>query len=1277
MHLPGFCTVEIHLEVCYNQNMQKTGGNIMKRVIFLLLCLAVVCSLAGCNQQGSIDSPMDDQVKEQTAETIPHADECLAAAQAYLDGGDIDAAVRVLEQAMETSDDPRIAQMLERLAPVPLAVRTEASCNALDADSVEIHNVTVQEMATGKVRYTIDYTAQKSMRISVLAAGLARRTDIRTNGKRQLFSFEVNGEDLKALRQSVDVKFFFDDEKACYLTIYAGWGDAESLRNLNIKPVEVPFTVRSSLSGAKMTIHNMTVQPLDAETYIFVVDYSGTRPGMVLDVGVESPSEGSVTELNNRIMTTSFLVPKKSLEGKQSFCFTGALDAYSEPQYFAEIDLTTFSLPEYPYPDAPEALSAPVQMDYIHNDVRKGLGDLVIYGVTAQPLSSGYVRYVFDFTYPEKVYFSAHSGINGFKSYGAQEIEGGHIQAVSYIPMEDMKQISNLNLGVSNMSGDWWYDVKASTDISSNTFLPITILDTEGEQTPWKKVAVLSAENAELAQGIFPEAVIDTTAALEVDTSCIVPLDVTRKLVTPRATGRVQPYSTWGYEPFPQDADLRGREALAYTLSFTDFVQFPDTMPAGFDPEALLEWGKDPGLNVDVLHKMGYTGKGAVIAYFDQPLQPHDAYDNVDLHLYNKPEDNSYHGPAVLSLLAGKDIGTAPDACVHYFGRHVGERVDITLAEGLMDVVEVNKELPEDEKITMVGISNNPHSNPICEELQAAIDACEEEGIMVWFCGEYNGMSFYPLSDKNDFGNAIKATGRKVPPELVYVPSGSRTTATGMWGDYFYHANDDGLSWTMPYVLGIYAIVTQIDPSLTQQDLREMIVATARQSNGMNIIDPVAFVAAALDGVGRAEDAAALRAAVQETRKYFYAVMDKSRMTGEDLEAVENYLAQISDATVLVVDAAGIHTAQELYTLLQADNIQRGGQVTGIQIFGDPTLVPTFEIRYIADYNGGVDDAGTLCTDYFFGNFRNDAKNLGKDYSVQKHFREKLPVQLEPEWKVARLPLGTGEFAAFLEKYMAFGEESGFRQPEIVNFSNPIFKELDHTDDMGTFLNRMRDEWDILQLPYRLYGNQLGQFPVRNTVQGGFTAEELTLENQQGIAEFIINSHGQWNNVDKCFYENGEEKRESLLNMDTINDVLSANPYYLTLVTCDNGWSMKNNLTTTALRGQSVGVFSFTHVLSNNITDVTADLNSLPESNVYWFYLHYLNALNQGASRSEAFLTAQRRYAQALLADSIGGISVSSGNYQFNLYNLIGYHNFGLIEPSRSWQCVDTLTHTS
>ena len=45
-------------------------------------------------------------------------------------------------------------------------------------------------------------------------------------------------------------------------------------------------------------------------------------------------------------------------------------------------------------------------------------------------------------------------------------------------------------------------------------------------------------------------------------------------------------------------------------------------------------------------------------------------------------------------------------------------------------------------------------------------------------------------------------------------------------------------------------------------------------------------------------------------------------------------------------------------------------------------------------------------------------------------------------------------------------------------------------------------------------------------------------------------------------------------------------------------------------------------------------------------------------------------YPNGLIPDSPNGIYERKGNYQFNLYNLLGYHNFGLIEPSRAYACV-------
>lgn len=108
---------------------------------------------------------------------------------------------------------------------------------------------------------------------------------------------------------------------------------------------------------------------------------------------------------------------------------------------------------------------------------------------------------------------------------------------------------------------------------------------------------------------------------------------------------------------------------------------------------------------------------------------------------------------------------------------------------------------------------------------------------------------------------------------------------------------------------------------------------------------------------------------------------------------------------------------------------------------------------------------------------------------------------------------------------------------------------------------------------------------------------------------------------------------------------------------------MVNNLTTTALKGNCVGMFSATTVISNNGVDCTASVADMANSNFYYFYYSYLKALHEGASRSQAFFLAQQAYANALIEDSADGITWAS-NYQFNLCNLLAYHNFGVLESN-------------
>lgn len=752
--------------------------------------------------------------------------------------------------------------------------------------------------------------------------------------------------------------------------------------------------------------------------------------------------------------------------------------------------------------------------------------------------------------------------------------------------------------------------------------------------------------------------------------SNVTPLSAARTLKKPQAVGGVKPYSEYYWTNQHVSADLSDAPALAYSLTISDRTTFSG-LPAGYDPSALLEWGKDSGLNVDILHQYGFTGKGATIAYIDQPISSHAEYASVNLHYTNTTWDSdSMHGPMVLSLLAGKNTGTAPEAEVYFYGHGGSESTcQLEMSKCLYKLIEQNKMLPEDQKISMVGFSNNViKSRPYCKELQTAVDACTEAGIMVWFCGEYITSAFLPMSDKNNPDNLVANPMYygEAPEKLVHVPASGRTGATN-WngGKYIYWGESGGLSWTMPYVLGLYAIVNEIDPSLSQDDLRSMIVDTAyHNSSGMRIVNPVGFVAEALRGVGREGEAQQLEEAVLARQKYLYAVMDTAALSEEDLRAIRDYLARITDATVLVADAAAFSGAKELYAELQADAAARGGTVAGVQIFGTAAMVPAFAVQYKVQMQSGVDEGGTFLTDLFYGNFNNDPQKIASGYNVLDHFAQKWTVDLLPDWPVARLPLEKGEFKAFLDKYRTFMDETALEQQTLVNVSNPIFNSSQHVDDMSAFLKRMDNEFGLLDVPYRLYGNKRGSAPVKTTVLGDFSKANLAAENDKGMMELLINSHGQQNNIDQCYFENGVEKRESFLNSTDINSVLDGKAYYLDCWTCNNGYGMADNLTTTALNGKCVGVFSATTVISNNGVNWKDSLAEMKKSNFYYFYYSYLKALHDGMNRSQAFCAAQQAYGAALLADSKNGIRNGEGNYQFNLCNLLAYHNFGLIEPN-------------
>src|SRR3989338_6001490 len=133
-----------------------------------------------------------------------------------------------------------------------------------------------------------------------------------------------------------------------------------------------------------------------------------------------------------------------------------------------------------------------------------------------------------------------------------------------------------------------------------------------------------------------------------------------------------------------QFEDLRGKNLstknlvdvpvdILRTIEFDTETIWPEKekLPKNFNPEKLLEESKNPGLGIKELHEQGITGQGVVVAIIDQKLDiGHPEYKDsvIGYTEYDGAEKEgiSMHGPAVTSLLVGKDCGVAPGAKLIY-----------------------------------------------------------------------------------------------------------------------------------------------------------------------------------------------------------------------------------------------------------------------------------------------------------------------------------------------------------------------------------------------------------------------------------------------------------------------------------------------------------------------------------------------------------------------------------------------------------------------------------
>lgn len=750
-------------------------------------------------------------------------------------------------------------------------------------------------------------------------------------------------------------------------------------------------------------------------------------------------------------------------------------------------------------------------------------------------------------------------------------------------------------------------------------------------------------------------------------------LSWTRSINKISPIGDLAPYSDHHFDNTDlRKYDLSKNLSLATSLSFGERTLFPtsDKLPKGFDSTALLEWGKYPGLNLDILHKYGYDGKGAVLGYVDQTLgYNHPEFSNSNYHYYPAAngETFSMHGPAVLSLLVGKNIGTAPKTEVYFFEAASWTGDQFYEAQAFLALAELNKTLPENEKIRLIGISHNIDSSlKNSEVLAAAIETCRKEGIMVFLCGEpitFRIASFIPMSDKNNPNNVV-ASYLTSDSKSLYVPTGGRTSA-GMYSNDHIYWGEGGVSWATPYVLGLAGTAVTIDPDLTEELVVSLLLSTAYEVNGIRLINPAGFICEVLRRKGKIKEAQQIEEEIAARQKYTYAVINSQKMTKEDIVAITNYLSTFTDEQILLIDVPVFKKAEEIYEYIKADASERRGLVKGIMLFGNRDIILSFLIDYEVQMQYSIDYGGQLYTDFFYSSFKFNMSVVTNGFSVYDNYKDGLSIELIPDYKVTRLMLPQGSFSEWFENYYMFVSETGFENNPVVNFSNPIFATSNSIDDFGVFMANMKNA-GILNTPTYSYANLEGYYPViRKDVLGGFKKENIKKVNSEGIREIIINTHGQWNNMDQTTFQNSNpdsEQRTSFLNKDNINAYLSEYAYYLDMWSCSNAYDLKNNIIEETLLGKCVGAFAASSVISNNGVYNRASIEEMKNNNFYYFYYIYFSALSAEYSRSDAFFMAQKAYGEVLSSNSKH--LDYAANYQFNMYNLLAYHNFGVFESS-------------
>jgi hypothetical protein len=316
----------------------------------------------------------------------------------------------------------------------------------------------------------------------------------------------------------------------------------------------------------------------------------------------------------------------------------------------------------------------------------------------------------------------------------------------------------------------------------------------------------------------------------------------------------------WGYDMRSADVSQIDFSKIydLKDISFNSETVWPKVLPEDLSPVDILELNKNPGLGIRDLHERGITGSNVSIAIIDQGLLlEHEDYKN-NLMLYEEihcaDQSAQMHGPAVASIAVGKTVGVAPDAKLYYIAATAGHFTDTEFefdasiyADSILRVLEMNTNLPEDEKIRVISISRGfTSTDKGYEEFTTAVDKAKADNIFVLTTTTENNYDFALfgvdrpyMSDPDDVNSYTPAdwilsnlaNNPTLFQKYISFPMGSRTYASFLGAEKYEFGTNGGLSWAVPWSAGFYALCCQVKPDITPEEFISIVKSTAVPAN--------------------------------------------------------------------------------------------------------------------------------------------------------------------------------------------------------------------------------------------------------------------------------------------------------------------------------------------------------------------------------------------------------------------------------------------------------------